>query len=328
MDPNDELMHPVEDDQAWSESYYFNFVDHDQEIGMFTRMGFRANQGWADGLHVVFLGGQRVAFTYGRRDLEAGDHELTVGGLTLERIDPFGRWTVRYQGPARDIADATVLLTRRRHRPEGWHRPAELDMRVDFTALAEPHYDPLGQRGHFEQTGRADGSIRLAGESWEIHGLGVRDKSWGARSWSLPTPTDAPESDGEAEAAGPSPLVVWCSANFGPDLALGCCLVDIEGDGLRTLGGWLQESARITPLRAVTVASEFRPDSVLHRTLRLTAVAADGSAVKVDGEVLSVCPTKIPVPGGATFVNEGMTRYSLGSRRGYGISEYWHLVSS
>ena len=37
---------------------------------MFSRMGFRPNNGWADGLHVVYLGGDRVAFTYGRREIE------------------------------------------------------------------------------------------------------------------------------------------------------------------------------------------------------------------------------------------------------------------
>ena len=66
-DPADELFHPVGDDAAWSESYYFNFVDPDSGVGAFTRMGFRPNDGWADALHAVYLPGGRVAFTYGRR---------------------------------------------------------------------------------------------------------------------------------------------------------------------------------------------------------------------------------------------------------------------
>ena len=63
MNKQDELMHPVGNDPAWSESYYFNFVDPESKIAMFSRMGFRPNNGWADGLHVVYLGGDRVAFT-------------------------------------------------------------------------------------------------------------------------------------------------------------------------------------------------------------------------------------------------------------------------
>ncbi len=80
MNPLDERMHAVGDVPAWSESYYFNFVDPDRRIGMFTRMGFRPGDGWADGLHAVYLGGDRVAFTYGRRDIEPDlhryDHEV------------------------------------------------------------------------------------------------------------------------------------------------------------------------------------------------------------------------------------------------------------
>ncbi|MFT6645347.1 MAG: hypothetical protein ACJAX5_002993, partial [Patiriisocius sp.] len=30
--PKDELMHPVMGDNAWSESYYFNFVDPDSKV--------------------------------------------------------------------------------------------------------------------------------------------------------------------------------------------------------------------------------------------------------------------------------------------------------
>ena len=57
----DEAMHPTGEDRAWSESYYFNFVDPKSGVGMFTRMGFRPGNGWADALHAVYLGGQRVA---------------------------------------------------------------------------------------------------------------------------------------------------------------------------------------------------------------------------------------------------------------------------
>jgi hypothetical protein len=105
MNPIDERMHPVRDEPAWSESYYFNFVDPDTKVAMFTRMGFRPGDGWADGLHVVYLGGDRVAFTYGRRsiqkDLTQYDGDLVVGGLRLECAEPFGLWRVGYWAPRR-----------------------------------------------------------------------------------------------------------------------------------------------------------------------------------------------------------------------------------
>ena len=96
MNPRDERMHPVGSDAAWSESYYFNVVDPDTKRAMFTRMGFRPGEGWADGLHVVYLGGDRVAFTYGRRDIDpdltAYDDDLTAGHLRLSCLEPFERF--------------------------------------------------------------------------------------------------------------------------------------------------------------------------------------------------------------------------------------------
>ena len=109
---SDELMHAVGDHPAWSESYYFNFVDPVSRIGMFTRMGFRPGSGWADALHVIYLAGTRLAFTYGRRDigsdLSVYDGDLQAGQLTLTCEAPFSRWRLSYHGPAQDIPDGKM----------------------------------------------------------------------------------------------------------------------------------------------------------------------------------------------------------------------------
>jgi len=51
-----------------------------------------------------------------------------------------------------------------------------------------------------------------------------------------------------------------------------------------------------------------------------------GEQLHIDGRVLCVCPTKIAMPGGATFVNEGLAEFQWGERTGYGIAEHWHAV--
>ena len=142
-DPADELFHPVGDDPAWSESYYFNFVDPDSGVGAFTRMGFRPNDGWADALHAVYLPEGRVAFTYGRRtDLTPdvvdtlGPVDPAVGNLTLRRGEAFRRWDIVYSGEAQDMDDPTVMLAATRDRPAGWSRPAHLEMDVAFEAIS------------------------------------------------------------------------------------------------------------------------------------------------------------------------------------------------
>jgi hypothetical protein len=191
--PLDERMHAVGGHAAWSESYYFNFVDPKSGVGMFTRMGFRPGDGWADGLHVVYLGGDRVAFTYGRRTIEADlgryDGDLRAGDLELVCVVPFQNWEVRYDGHCQDVTDARVLMERRKARPEGWYRPASLRMHLDFDATSQPHYAAAGERGHFEQTGHVRGRIEVVGErsseSFQVDGFGVRDKSWGPRDWGV-----------------------------------------------------------------------------------------------------------------------------------------------
>jgi hypothetical protein len=339
--PADERMHPVGDAPAWSESYYFNFVDPDSEIAMFTRMGFRPGNGWADGLHAVYLGGDRVAFTYGRRDigtdLSVYDDDLAAGQLRLTCVEPFQHWRVAYDGPAQDIADAAVLMERSKLRPDGWYRPAELSMEVDFRVISAPHYaysdasdasDATEERtrGHFEQTGSVAGEIRIGEESYTVSGFGVRDKSWGPRDWGAGSGGGGASTGPAPSTPGsPAPFVNWFSMNFGADMALGGSC-GRGADGVMRGAGWLYRDGATQDLVEVTIESDYRPDSILHRAVRFQARAADGEPLQIDGEVLSVCPTKIPMPGGATFVNEGLVRFGCAGMTGYGISEHWHAV--
>lgn len=326
---NDELMHPAGDDPAWSESYYFNFVDPASKLGMFTRMGFRPGSGWADALHVVYLAGKRVAFTYGRReigrDLSAYDGDLEAGDLTIDCVEPHRKWRITYRGPAQDIADAGILLMRRKSRPDGWFAPATLDMDLAFDCLTEPHFAARGSHGHFEQSGHVTGSIRLDDDHWTVSGYGVRDKSWGPRDWGAGT-RDSGAAPATAAPSGPAPFVNWFSMNFGEHAALGGSCFR-HPDGVIRGAGWLARDGKHTDLENVVIESDYAAGSILHTGVRLTGATAEGEAVEITGRVLNVCPTKIAMPGGATFVNEGLTEFRWGERTGYGIAEHWHAVS-
>jgi hypothetical protein len=326
----DEAMHPTGEDRAWSESYYFNFVDPKSGVGMFTRMGFRPGNGWADALHAVYLGGTRVAFTYGRRDvgkdLSAFDGDLKVGNLALACETPFKHWTVSYLGPAQDIPDGAILMTRAKARPDGWHTPAELSMHVDVRALTEPHYAAKGAHGHFEQSIHATGRLTIGGEEIAFDGYGVRDKSWGPRNWSGSS-SAAGGATGPAisTAAAPNPFVFWFSMNFGAETSMGGSCFR-RADGTMQGSGWIQDGAAMDTLDDVRVETTFRPGSILHETVSMTARTGQGREVRIEGRVLNMCPTKIPFPGGATFVNEGLARFVLDGREGFGIAESWHNV--
>jgi len=119
---NNEGMHPVANDPNWSESYYFNFYDPDNKVGMFTRMGWRTGSAWADSLHVLFLPGKRVVFTYSRRKIDqplsAYDDDLTVGNLALQCLKPHKKWSIIYAGECQDIENGEVLLMPSKDRPD------------------------------------------------------------------------------------------------------------------------------------------------------------------------------------------------------------------
>jgi len=335
-----ELMHPAGDVPAWSESYYFNFVDPKTKLGMFTRMGFRPGDGWADALHAIYLPGSRVAFTYGRRDigldLAAYNNDLTAGDLTITLSESHKRWRLNYDGPAQDIADAAVLLQRKKLRPEGWFNPATMKMDLDFECITQPHFTfsdqaNAGAFGHFEQSGKVTGEIQIDGERWQVEGYGVRDKSWGPRDWGANQrkKEDSKSSNSAptfSSPANPLPFVNWFSMNFGPDSALGgSCFPHPSGE-LKG-AGWIQRDGKSLGLTDVTIATEYQPNSILHKAVHLRGTIEGGEPIDITGEIINMCPTKVPMPGGATFINEGLAEFNWNGTQGFGIAEHWHAIS-
>ncbi|CAA0092253.1 Uncharacterised protein [Zhongshania aliphaticivorans] len=323
---NHENMHPVGDDQHWSESYYFNFYDPEAQVGMFTRMGWRTGSGRADALHVLFLPGSRVAFTYGlrsiERDLSQYDNDLKVGNLAIECLSPHKKWSVAYSGEAQDIANGEILLQRSKSRPEGWFTPAHLDMALEFDCQSKPHLVSDATRGHLEQAGVVSGQITLGDDTWTVKGQGIRDKSWGPRDWSMGHAAPSDDNGGE-----PSPHVHWFSANFGPDLALGGSLLKSESGEWQTIGSWLLRDGKTTELEEFRVESCYKPDTILHTSVVISVKTVNGEAFQIEGEMVNICPTKVPAPGGAILIMEGLARYTWGDQTGYGISEQWHVMN-
>ena len=148
-------------------------------------------------------------------------------------------------------------------------RTAQLDMDVAFEALSPPHYAVGGAQGHFEQTGRVTGTIRLGDERWDVNGYGVRDKSWGPRTWQAPSGT-------AAKAAGPAAVergcfLNWFSMNFGADLALGGAC-GRTADGTFRGKGWIRRDGETLDLDEVTMTTEYDPTNpLLHPAVQLRA---------------------------------------------------------
>jgi hypothetical protein len=325
--PQDDFFHPVGADPSWSESYYFYYFDPVQNIGGITRMGFRAHDGWKDHMHIVFLEGRRIVFCYDRQDMPPGDEDLRVGGLSLERLDPFKAWRLTYKGRGQDLADGRVLVTPKRDRPEGWLQAGDVEMEINFRAVHDPIYmvAEAGKHGHFEQPGACEGFIAVNGERRAFSGMGLRDKSWGPRPWTEPEKGEKPPAQ-LATGAASGLFNMWITSIFNENLGF-ALVVAKRPNGQIKGGGFLYKDGVYHQTLEATVDTEFEDGSLIQRRHRFSATFENGHSISGVGEIINLGPSKIPQPGGATLVNSGMTRFQLDTgETGLGSSEYWIAV--
>ena len=176
------------DDPSWSESYYFYYFDPRQEIGGYTRLGFRPHDGWRDAVHVLYLEGSRIGFGYAREAHAQDETRVAVAGTQLPMGAPFEDWRIEFEGEIQDCPDGRVLVTPRKERPADGCRAGRAALSLEFDCTAPPFYtDRPGAGGHFEQPGRVRGRFAAGDRSWDFQGFGLRDKSWGPRPWTNQT---------------------------------------------------------------------------------------------------------------------------------------------
>ena len=84
-----DLAHAVESDGAWNESLYFNTYDDATDVGFFTRIGIRPNEGRVEGACFVWLpgGGTASVSEVGARH-EVSDTGFEIGGMRYDRMSP------------------------------------------------------------------------------------------------------------------------------------------------------------------------------------------------------------------------------------------------
>jgi hypothetical protein len=319
LDASHDFAHEVEGDSAWSESYYFNAYDPATDVGFFTRIGVRPNEGTMDAGLSVWLPGNRIANVRGVREQHVMTDDLDVGGVHYQRIEPMRAWRLTAD------ADAQVLdLGASPGSADG--QPARVSLDVTFEALT-PAIGADGQgrttrsdgsatstaatvgKGHLEQAGRWSGAIGCAGDQWRLDptsARGNRDKSWGPRRW-----------------GGPQ-MWRWFSVNVGDDVHFGGIRIGTAAGDLHR--GWVWKDGEATSIRDWHVTSELADDGVTHRVSRVRATDKRGRAHELRGDVLRVYGVPHKTGDRYTVVNEGLARWTYEGRTGYGISEYLHQL--
>ena len=309
LDPNHDHMHPVEGESAWSESYYFNGYDPDADVGLYTRIGIRPNEGRMDVMLASWQPGNKIAFAGAKQDQkEMCESPLEVGGIRYECEKAGQRWHLSADCKAR-IFD---IGSRER-------RETRLSLDLEFDALI-PMIGVDGQgaegagasaatgqsigKGHLEQAGRWSGWIEADGVRKTLgdRARGNRDKSWGPRRW------DGPK------------MWRWFSINISDDVHFGGIRIGTDAGDLHR--GWIWRDGEHTSLVEWRVRTETDEDAITQKTCFVTAVDKRGREHALRADVMRV------FPGGArpgqTVVNEGLAKWTYEGVTGYGIAEYLH----
>jgi hypothetical protein len=316
LDASHDFAHPVEGDQAWSESYYFNAYDPVSDVGFFTRVAIRPNDGTMDAGMSVWLPGTELAQTAAvREQTTMVDTGLSVGGVTYERLEPMQRWHLS--------ADCDVIV---RDLGGDGNRPAHLGLDATFEALMPPiGADGQGRegagasaktrqsvgKGHLEQAGRWTGAITIDGRKLELtDARGNRDKSWGPRRW----------------GGTGSRMWRWFSINIDDDTHFGGIRIGTDSGDLHR--GWVWRDGEYSSIREWDVRTELADDGLTHRVSHVRATDKQGRVHELRADVVRVAPHRMDQGNGGSLLNEGLARWTYEGRTGWGISEYLHTLDA
>ena len=308
LDASHDLAHPVGDDSAWSESYYFNAYSPESDAGFFTRVGIRPNEGTVDGFVWAWLpDGGAAQLRFERPQTEMIDRVLEVGGVRFELVQPMQRWQLSARGEALDGRDLRFEATfDALTRPVGVDRAGQSPDEVD-EATAAALRSVAG--GHLEQAGRWTGWFEVDGQRVSLDGArGNRDKSWGPR-----------RHDGK----GGLRMWRWFSINIGDDTHFGGVRIGTPAGDLHK--GWVWTDGEATSVKEWQLTTTTADDGIRHESLDLVAHDKRGREHHLHGDVLRA--EKLgPAQPGTVLVYEGLTRWELDGRVGYGVSEYTHVL--
>jgi len=320
---SDEYMHPLGEEQNFNESMYINCFDHSSRLGIWLRMGNRANEGYAEMTVCIYLPDGRVGFMFNRPKISSND-ALDAAGLTWTMITPFEHLRVTYAGKV-------LLLTN----PEEMSDPraafksnpfVDCEVNLDFRGNGResmfggepetPHERPGEEfaKGHYEQLVRGTGNVRVGSDEFVVSGFGLRDHSWGPRYWQAPW------------------YYRWLTANFGDDLGFMASRV-ARKDSAGVRGGFVWDSGTLHLCDDMKISTVTRGDEHFHHTVQGTLSSKSANrSWEFTGDVLNLIPLRNRRKDTnenwlTTRISEGMTQWRItggahAGRVGYGMSEY------
>jgi len=319
LEPEDEYNHEPDDVSNYNESMYFNLIDHSQKIGGWFRLGNRVNENYAEMTCCIYMPDGRVGFMYKKPEIQTND-VFDAGGMRFEVVEPFKELKLSYEGKVcvldkpNDMAepkkaftenpmvDTKVELTFNGISPMFGGRPVEKSTGKEPTQKMEESFS----KAHYEQHISGKGTVEVGDERFELSGLGLRDKSWGARYW-------------QAIA-----WYRWLPMAFSDDFAMMISLISKDGITASS-GGMVLHDDTYHLIRSVEIDSVW-DDDWYQKSLK-ARISTDHRDYEIKGEVESLIPLRNQrtTPDGEqllTRITEGLTHYECDGLTGWGMSEY------
>ncbi|MFN8643105.1 MAG: hypothetical protein U0802_16160 [Candidatus Binatia bacterium] len=311
IEPSDEYMHANTGEPNFNESMYFNVYDRQARIGAFARIGNRPNERYAEMTIAVYQADGTSLFNYKRPEI-AGNGAFDAGGMRFAVVEPFKHLRVSYDGHAVYLAQPLDLEDPRAAFTGNPFKPVQLEL--DWYGLspmyggtALEHSEMVFAKGHYEQHGRASGRLAVDGVAHAVEGFGLRDHSWGPRSWQSPA------------------YYRWLIGQFDQGFGfMGSQIVTQQGSEL--LSGFVFRDGENHYVDRLTVHTDWRDPGHYHDRIALSLHTRAGD-VEISGRVLTMLPLRNRRDGKVTRISEGLTEWRCGDHVGYGWSEYLDQIA-
>ena len=305
--PHDDFMHENTGESNFNESMYFNFYDRRAKLGGFARIGNRPNEGYAEVTLAVYLADGTALFNYMRPPI-ADNSTFDAGGMRFDVIEPFKHLRVTYDGSAVFLAQPLQLEHPKRAFTSNPHQPVQLAL--DYYGLS-PMYggeaplqspDMVFAKGHTEQHVKATGTVAVNGQVTALNALGLRDHSWGPRSWQSPK------------------FYRWLTCEFDEHFGFMGSQIALQ-NGAEILSGFVFKDGENFWVNSLELRTERVGEGQYHDRIaaRLRTPAGD---FDITGKVLAMLPLRNRRDGKTTRIAEGLTEWRCGDHVGYGLSEY------
>lgn len=285
-------LETLKNHEEWNESYYFNFHDINNDLTAFMRIGNKINKN-EKSMFFFLMSPRQIAGI--KLETSCDAESLKIAGLDYQEIEK-GKWNLKFNG---SIFDPLSVV------------PQEYKVKMDVTweALnslmdyincvnekqAEMSYQVASE--HYEQFGKAVGTIEIDDEIFKINGLGERDLSRGVRQWGSPK------------------MWMWINSAFSTDEAFNITKLSTD-DGDVDAGYFYTGSVNETLVKS-NINVEFNKG--IPSQFSMVLFDKNGSHYEVEGQVIRF--GMIPVDE-RMFLIETLSRYCWDGKIGYGVAEF------